>query len=288
MDNLLKSLVVKRLEQLRIEPNQNLGQHFLVDEQSLNLLTQSVSPNTTVIEIGAGVGQITQLLAKKAKKVFAIEIDRRYKPILSGIAGQHPNIEIIIADALKVNFEDIIGKDFKDVQIIANLPYHITEPVLHKIAKLPIKCSSLVVGKRLADAVQADESNPDFGQLSLLARTFFNVELIATLEKSKILPPPRTESAIIRLIPKKETELKSNARDYLLRKLFLTSKQGTFVKNVLKEGLIEFHSGKLLTQNQAREIIKNMGIPSTVLEKPFQQLNNSELAILSSALRLYS
>jgi 16S rRNA (adenine1518-N6/adenine1519-N6)-dimethyltransferase len=334
--NALKELVMERIWQLGIHPNENLGQHFLIDQASVDLLAQSVNPGNTVIEIGAGVGQLTEALAQRATKVISVEIDRRYEPVLTQITRQYPNVKVIFKDALALRFEDFIPKRREDtgVQIVANLPFHITEPFMHKIAGLPIENATLAVGERLVDAIQApNEESIAFGQLTLLAQTFFDTDVVAVIEKKKFYPVPRTDSAIIRLIPKEAHEFRSNRREFLLRRLFLTAKRSPLVKNALKEGLIEFaqvsemgtlskkeynhkqrrtvkvdlkrmvmdynHFGapqsgtpkpreteeRFLTQNQARAIIERMGIPDSVLDKPFQQLNNSEMGILSKALR---
>jgi len=336
-DNALRKLVMERIQKLGIHPDENLGQHFLVDGASVDLLAQSVNTGNTVIEIGAGVGQLTEALAQRATKVIAIEIDRRYEPVLIQIARQYSNVKIVFGDALAQRFEDFIPRRKEEacVQIVASLPFHITEPFLHKIAGLPIESATLAVGQKLMYAIQApNEENSAFGQLTLLTQTFFDTDVIATIEKKKFFPVPRTDSAIIRLTPKDEHELRSNRRDFLLRRLFVTAKRSPLVKNALKEGLIEFteisemgtlskkefnhkvrrivkadlkrmtreynhlrtekpelhEPGKIgegfLTQNQARAIIEKMGIPDAILDKPFQQLNNNELGVLSKALRL--
>ena len=292
--------LLKELKRLKISPHENLGQHSLIDKSVIDFLAQSVSPGNTVIEVGAGVGQLTEALAEKAGKVISIEIDRRYEPVLTQIAKQHPNIQIIFGDAIALNLQDLMPKqrDGERIQIVSNLPFHIAEPFLHKIAGLPIESATLVVGEKLARAIQAlNEESIDFGQLTLLAETFFDIDVISEVEKQKSFPVPRTDSAIIRLIPKEEYEFRSSRRDFLLRRLFLTAKRSPLAKNCLKEGLIEFERvrqmGTLskkehnqLTQNQTRAIIEKMGIPDDILDKPFEQLNNNELRLLSKALRL--
>lgn len=335
-NNQLLQVVKSRIKKLGIRPNENLGQNFLIDKAAIDLLAQSVNPGNTVIEVGAGVGQLTETLAKKANKVVSIEIDQRYEPILTDITRRHPNVQVIFGDAITLKLQDLMPKkrDGEGVQIVANLPFHITEPFLHKIVDLPIESVTLVVGQRLAFAIQASsEDSPDFGQLTLLAQTFFDIDVLSIVEKQKSFPVPRTDSAIIRLTPKEEHEFRSNREDFIFRRLFLTAKRSPLVKNCLKEGLIEFervkqmgtlskkehnhrlrsstrvelkrfveeynHSGgipstsqksageelKQLTQNQAREIIEKMGIPEAILNKPFEQLNNNELEVLSKALR---
>lgn len=246
-ENALRKLVMGRIQQLGIRPNENLGQHFLVDQASIDLLAQSVNPGNTVIEIGAGVGQLTEALAQKATKVIAVEIDRRYEPFLTRITQQYPNVEVIFGDAIALRLQDLMPKkrDSEGVQIVASLPFHITEPFLHKIAGLPIENATLAVGQKLVYAIQPpNEENAAFGQLTLLAQTFFDIDVLAIIEKQKFYPAPRTDSAIIRLTPKEEHEFRSNKRAFLLRKLFLTAKRSPLVKNCLKEGLIEFEQVK--------------------------------------------
>ena len=316
-DNALKKLVMERIQQLGIRPDENLGQHFLVDQASIDLFVQTVNLGNTVIEVGAGIGQLTEALAQRAKRVISIEIDRRYEPVLTQIARQHRNVNVIFEDVLALKFENFLPRQREDtgVQIVANLPFHITEPFMHKIAGLPIESATLAVGERLMYAIQAfNEENPAFGQLTLLSQTFFDVDIIAIIGKQKFFPVPRTDSTIIKLTPKREQVIRSNKWDFLLRRLFVTAKRNPLVKNALKEGLIEFaevgkmgalskteynHFGetrpkvtkhrdteeKFLTQNQARAIIEKMGLPPYILDKLFQQLNNSELGILSKALR---
>jgi 16S rRNA (adenine1518-N6/adenine1519-N6)-dimethyltransferase len=334
----IRDIVMGRLEILGIRPNENLGQHFLIDDAPIGLLVQAVSPNSTVIEIGAGVGQLTEALARKATRVISIEVDKRYEPVLTQVTKRNPNVQVIFGDAVALNLQSLIPEHEKEkgstgVQIVANLPFHITEPFLHKIAGLPIESATLVVGQRLAYAIQvSSEENVAFGRLTLLAQTFFDTDVVSIIEKQKSFPVPRTDLAIIRLTPKDKHEFRSNRRGFLLGKLFLTAKKSPLVKNALKESLIEFaetsemgtlskrkhhqrlrstvksnlkrmtteynHSGSIesfpqkptkgetreLTQNLARDIIGQMGIPETILNKPFGQLNNNELQVLSKAL----
>lgn len=285
---MLYELVTSRLDQIHIRPNEQLGQHFLVDKTSIDSLVEIVELGSLVIEVGPGVGQLTERLAEKASKVISVEIDERYKPILSGITREHRNIQVIYGDAISLDWRNLI-KDNKagtnGTQIVASLPYHITEPFLHKIAVLPIQDATLVVGNRLGRAVQAvDESDPEFSQRTLLVQTFFDAEILGEIKKQDFFPVPRTDSVIIRLTPKQEDYFKDSKRDYILRRLFLTSSHSPLVKNCIKEALIQF-DGASLTQNQARGIIASFGIAESVLNKSFEQLNNTELGILSRSLR---
>lgn len=284
-EDIVRKKVFERLKRAGVYPNENLGQHFLIDDAAIGVLTSSVTPGNTVIEVGAGVGQLTESLASVAGKIIAIEIDRRYKEILDQVTTGHSNVEVIYGDAIALKWPDFFPKrkDLSGVQIVSNLPYHISEPFLHVIMGLPLESATLIVGQRLARSMQVQsEEHPDFGKLSLLAQTFFDIDLVAQINKDKFFPVPRTDSTIIILIPKEETKLRVDKRAFILQKLFLTTRRNPLVKNSIKEGLVEFSQ---LTQNQARLIIENMSIPREILDKPFEQLNNNELRVLSKVLR---
>lgn len=327
-----KITVLKRLDSLGIKPNENLGQHFLVDDETIKVLQDMVIPGNTVIEVGSGVGQLTEALAGKASRVVTIELDRRYKPVLQEISSSHPNIEFLLADALTIPLENYISgnNEEPETQIVSSLPFHISEPFLHKIIGLPFYDIVLVVGDRLGYALTDKEG---VTKLSILARTFFETEIIMEVDKKKFYPIPRTNSVIVRLIPKTESDFRSDRKTFILRRLFLTAKSSPLVKNCIKEALIDFkeESGadtlskkelhrrnrrqtredlrgisqdynttsssqnvpneeeneivvNKLTQNEARNIINQMGIPEAILEKPLEQLNNEELKILYNSL----
>lgn len=323
-----------RLSEVGASPNKKIGQHSLVNQEAIDLLAQTVNPGSSVIEVGCGIGHVTEILAQIAAKVYGIEIDRRYRPLLDKLTDRFGNLSVTYGDALTVNFERLWGEDRQeDRQIVASLPYHITEPFMQKIAPLRLASTTLVVGRRYADSIAASVNSGYFGRLSILTSTFFDVEALATIGKDCFFPVPRTGSAMITLTPKEEYEFRSNRCDFLLSRLFATVRRSPLVKNALKEGLIEFaqisgmgvlskkehnhkvrrivkadlkrmideynHFGEVqpeaskpreteerfLTQKQARAIIDKMGIPDSILDKPFALLNNSELRTLYAALR---
>lgn len=327
--NAFRNLVLKRLDLIGINPNEALGQHFLTDRGTIDLLARQVSPGNTVIEIGAGVGQLTEALADRAAKVVTVEIDRRYEPVLQDIERKKPNVKVVFGDAIALGKD--LYKDAKDdTQIVASLPYHITEPFLHMIAPLPIESTTLVVGQRLVNEIQAQNpESVDFGKLTLLAQTFFDIEVLAEISKQSFYPAPRTESAIIKLTPKDIAEARNDKKGFILRRLFTTARRNPLVKNCIKEALIEYaevsqmrtlskkeHHTRIrtqvrtnlremasdynqygslsggeentnigiMTQNQARAIIERAMIPDGILGKPFEQLSNGELRVLSKGL----
>lgn len=284
---MLQELIINRLDKINAVPNEELGQHFLIDQTSIDELVASVHKDITVIEIGPGVGQLTEALARKAKKVVAIEIDSRYKLILTSVQQAYSNVEIIYEDALSTNWRKLIKEQGKQgVQIISSLPYQITEPFLHLISDLKIKDITLVIGQRLGRAIQAEnESDPNFTQRTLLVQTFFKAEVLRAIPKQNFTPVPRTDSVIVRLTPKSEDDFANDVHSFIFRRLFLTSSYSPLVKNCIKEALIKHSKSEKLTQTQSRAIIEELKIDKSILEKPFEQLSNSELALLSSAIR---
>jgi 16S rRNA (adenine1518-N6/adenine1519-N6)-dimethyltransferase len=317
-------VVQDRLEMLDIEQDENLGQHFLIDEQALKAMVNEATRYSAVIEVGAGVGQLTERLAQVSPQVIAIEIDQRFEPVLAELQTKYPHLSVVYADALACGLErrirDLQSQEM-EVQIIANLPYHITEPFMQRIAALGIPVS-LMVGERFSQAAtRQNPHSPEYTSLSLLCQSFFDVEIVERVPREAFLPEPRTESSIVRFTPKREAGIPVSKMDFIVQRLFLTANKSPLLKNVIKEALIAFSQeaektartkteshrydrrkvkqdlrrtvvlfnaaggledeeperGLVLSQNQAREIIAQLGIPDAILEKPFSQLNNIDI-----------
>lgn len=289
--NKIQTTVKKRLKALSVTPNEAIGQHFLIDETALNILLSAVQPNSDVIEIGSGVGHLTEALSKRAHSVVAIEIDQHYAPVLASIPSKSTNVSVVLQNVLGVDFKKFIFKS-KDrgheLQIIANLPFHIIEPFLHKIVNLPIMNAVLVTGKNFMRTIQAKPRDRNFGQTTLLVESFFDYQILSEVNKKGFFPVPRTDSIIVQLSPKPKEFIRINLKSFLIRRLFLTAKYGSKLKNSLKDGFIEFYEENkfgLLSQNQARLLVESLNVSDVILNKSFQQLNNQELNSLSEALK---
>ena len=260
-------------------PDTNIGQHFLINDQILELIASQIPHGGQVIEIGAGMGQLTnKLVSHPDNKVIALEIDTRFETYLSQIQQTHSNLEIIIGNALKFNYNN-----FDHPWLIGNIPYHITEPLLHKFIKAKVQGIVLLVGDSFAQEATAIETNSSkIGKLSILVHTFYKPEIIAMVNKKYFNPPPRTQSAILKLTPRLAADYQ-NKKLFLLRHLFLTAHFGTLLKNSLMAGLIKFENNKL-TKNEARKIISKFNVSDRILNKQFEQLNNEEYFSLFQSL----
>ncbi|MFA5895081.1 MAG: rRNA adenine dimethyltransferase family protein [Candidatus Shapirobacteria bacterium] len=260
-------------------PNTSIGQHFLINPRILNLIAAQVPENSDIIELGAGQGQLTEKLVKAAKNITAIEIDDRFFESLDGLTRPFPKLKVHIGDILKFDF-----KYYSLPWIVGNIPYHITEPLLHKLIKQPISGCILLVGDKFAyEATTVDPESKYFGKLSFLVNTFFVPEIISWVDRTEFNPPPRTKSALIRLTHRPEYDYESRGL-FLAKQLFLTASHSPLVKNALTEALIKFQSSPL-TKNEARKIISEMELPDSILYTSFEHLNNQNYQTLCRLLK---
>ncbi len=307
------SEILERLRQYDIYPNEGRGQHILIDPYWLGYIAGYASPDAHVIEIGAGPGNLTERIAAHADRVTAIEIDPQYEDILSDLSQQHTNVTVVMGDALSVDYETILTDRDQDIQVIANPPYHIAEPLLRILATLPMKDAVLTVGDRLSVTLrETDPSHPDFTRLSLLALGFFHVELLAEIPRNVFYPPPRTDSHLISLTPKGDEALASPAIR-IIQKLFLLADQtsvGNIIRTALQEGVTDqvYRSKQERNRHDRREtrrwlstLAQNPGspdalkqdgliysdpgsrlqIPDHILSSRFLALNNNDLQTLT-------
>lgn len=324
-----------KLEADGLHLSERLGQHFLIDQGAIDLFVGSILLGAKVIEVGSGIGHVTEALAQKASSVVGIEIDRRFLTALEDVKARNPNIRFIIKDALYVPFTSLIGRD-EETQIVANIPFHITEPFLQKLIDMPIANAVLIVGKDTSRELQESERSSTFGKMSLLGQTFFDIDVLAKLPKDSFYPQPRTEANMIVITPKGKTEIQGNSATYIFASLIRKAGKHGLVKNDIKQAIVEaqerissrtlskqeYHrktrsnvkkelrqlayeyreEGRspapedtadrayrslVLSQSQALGVIAKMGIPESILEKPFFRLDNQDVRALTVAVRSY-
>lgn len=178
----------------------SLGQNFLFDEHYLDKIVESgqIDENDTVLEIGPGLGVLTNRIAEKAKKVIAVEIDKHIAPILEDITPE--NVTVINDDILKTDIRAIIS-DEPSVKIIANLPYYITTPIIMKLLeeKLPITSIVIMIQKEVAQRLVAKPSTKDYGAITLAVNYYSNPEILFIVPPGAFIPAPKVDSAVVRL-----------------------------------------------------------------------------------------
>lgn len=193
-----------------LRAKKKFGQNFLTDVNVLYQIvdTADVNENDIVIEIGPGLGALTEQLAKKAKQVLAFEIDADMVAILNDTLMPYNNIEVIQNDILKVDLKkelkERFGSEDVAVKIVANLPYYITTPILLKLLKENINWQNIVVmmQKEMADRLDATVGTKDYGALTLTVGHFANVRTAIKVSAQSFNPSPRVDSAVVILTPK--------------------------------------------------------------------------------------
>lgn len=189
--------------------SKSLGQNFLIDQDVLDSIVDAVEidDETSVIEIGPGIGTLTQELAKKAEKVLAIELDDSLIPVLSETLANYKNIKVLHEDALKVDFKQLIQDEgLKKVKVAANLPYYVTTPIITKLFedKPGIESITVMIQKEVADRIAAGPGTKDYGALSLIVQYYAEVDTICIAPKECFIPQPKVESEVIRMSIREE------------------------------------------------------------------------------------
>ena len=186
--------------------SKSLGQNFIINPSVCPKMAKNsvTDENTCVIEIGPGIGVLTCELAKRAKKVVAIELDKRLLPVLKETLEEFDNVKVINADILKIDLHELIQKEFgenKDVVVCANLPYYITSPVIMKLLEehLPIQSVTVMVQKETAQRICADVGTRLSGAVTVAVHYYCQPELLFNVSAGSFMPAPKVDSAVIRL-----------------------------------------------------------------------------------------
>ena len=193
----------------KFRAKKSLGQNFLIDPEVINFIINKANSNDEILEIGAGLGFVTEGLVKNAKKVIALEIDKDAINILNKNLSQNSNFYLFEKDILKTNLSELPFENEK-IKVIANIPYYITSPILvHLLGEIDDLNNSnrtkideiiLMVQLEVANRLVACEksSNKEYGQLSILAQMYCDVEIIKKVPKNCFIPSPKVDSAIVR------------------------------------------------------------------------------------------
>ena len=195
--------------------SKSLGQNFLTDKHIIDKIIEEsyIEEDDLVIEIGPGIGVLTNEAAQCAGKVIAVEIDKNLIPILQETLGEHDNVEVINKDILKTNLNEVIeenriinGKELGAVRIIGNLPYYITTPIIMKILEDGVKANSITImmQKEVADRIKAEPGTKAYGALSVAVQYYCTVAHVVNAPKEVFVPNPKVDSTVIRLDIRKE------------------------------------------------------------------------------------
>lgn len=179
------------------------GQNFLIDGHVIDKIINAaeITKEDTVLEIGPGIGTMTQYLAEAAGRVYAVEIDRNLLPVLDETLADYDNVTVINDDILKVDIRALLGDDAENVKVVANLPYYITTPIIMGLFEnhIPAKSITVMVQKEVAQRMQAGPGSKDYGALSLAVQYYAEPYIVANVPPNCFMPRPGVGSAVIRL-----------------------------------------------------------------------------------------
>lgn len=262
----------------------NFGQNFLIDQHVIDKIISSsdITDDDIILEIGPGIGTLTQYLAKAAKKVIAVEIDNSLIPILKGVLSSFDNVEIINNDILKVDIWDIVNtnKD-KNIKVVANLPYYITTPIIMKLLeeRFPIKSITVMIQKEVAYRMNAKPDSKDYGALSLAVQYYSLPYIVANVPQNCFIPRPSVDSAVIKLNILSSPSINVNDEKLMFKliKIAFSQRRKTLLNclyNVGDFNLDKKEIAKLLNESGFDEnirgeklLLKDFAILSNELEK---------------------
>ncbi len=256
----------------------SLGQNFLIDPTVCPAMADAACDGETgVIEIGPGAGVLTAELAKRAKRVVSIELDERLRPVLAKTLAEFNNIELIFADAMKIDLKKVISEHFADckrVTVCANLPYYITSPIIMMLleSRLPIDSITVMVQKEAAERLCAVVGNRQSGAVTVAVRYYAESEILFSVPRESFLPSPNVDSSVIRLniCENPPIEVSDEKRFFRLVKACFAQRRKTLCNTV--SNTMGVSKEKLVSA------LDQIGLPPTVRG---EQLTMEQLAALS-------
>ncbi len=271
------------LERHKFVWQKKYGQNFLVDPAVLETIVAvaGITEEDLVLEIGPGIGTMTQYLCVYAREVVAVEIDRKLIPVLAETLQGYPNVEVIHQDILKVDIPKLVAErnGGKPIKIVANLPYYITTPILMKLLEKRVPCESItvMVQREVADRMQAGPGSKDYGALSLAVQYYAEPQVMASVSPKSFMPRPSVDSAVVRLDARSGPAVKVGDEQLLFQLIRASFNQR---RKTLANGLKNAEE-LAFSREEIEQAIVAIGKPLTVRG---ETLTLAEFAALSDAL----
>lgn len=259
------------LQKYHFNFQKKFGQNFLIDTNVLDKIIASaeITKEDCVLEIGPGIGTMTQYLAESAGEVVAVEIDKALIPILEDTLSAYDNVTIINEDILKVDINQIAQErnGGKPIKVVANLPYYITTPIIMGLfeSHVPLKSITIMVQKEVADRMQVGPGTKDYGALSLAVQYYAKPEIVANVPPNCFIPRPNVGSAVIRLTRYEESPVKVKDEKLMFALIRASFNQR---RKTLVNGLGNA-AGLQVTKEQVLNALEQMKLPATVRGETF-------------------
>ena len=262
--------------------SKGLGQNFLINPSVCPKIAEMGNANQDfgIIEIGTGFGTLTAELARRAKKVVAIEIDSRLIPVLDETLAEFDNIKIINQDFMETDLNKIISEEFSGmkVAVCANLPYYITSPVIMKLleSRVPVESITVMVQKEAGQRLCAEVGTRESGAITVAVNYYGTAKMLFNVSRGSFMPAPNVDSCVIRIDVNKNYLLEKNAEDFFFKivKCGFAQRRKTIAKSI--------SSQMNISKPEIQNILKNMSLSETART---EQLNMNQLIQLSENLR---
>lgn len=254
------------LQKYRFVFQKKYGQNFLVDTHVLEKIMDAaeITKEDCVVEIGPGIGTMTQYLAERAGTVVAVEIDRKLMPILEETLAAYDNVTVLNEDIIKVDLNHIVEEKNhgKPIKVVANLPYYITTPIIMSLFEnhVPLKSVTVMVQKEVAERMQAGPGTKNYGALSLAVQYYARPEVVANVPPNCFIPRPNVGSAVIRLTRYEEYPVTVRDENFLFALIRASFNQR---RKTLANSLANAHSLSL-TREQVAAALEKMQLSPTV------------------------
>jgi 16S rRNA (adenine1518-N6/adenine1519-N6)-dimethyltransferase len=254
------------LQKYNFNFQKKFGQNFLIDTTVLERIINAaeITKDDCVLEIGPGIGTMTQYLAERAGEVAAVEIDKALIPILEDTLSEYDNVTIINEDILKLDIAELVQRKNggRPIKVVANLPYYITTPIIMGLfeSHVPLKSITIMVQKEVADRMQVGPGTKDYGALSLAVQFYAKPEIVANVPPNCFIPRPNVGSAVIRLTRYDEPPVRVDDE----RKMFaLIRASFNQRRKTLVNGLVNAPNLNL-TKEHVSDTLEKMGLPATI------------------------
>lgn len=256
-----------------------LGQNFLIDGTVCPRMAEAAvcSPEDGVLEIGPGIGVLTAQLGLRAKKVVAVELDKRLLPVLEETLGEFDNIEVVNGDVLKLDLAKLIAEKFADckrVSVCANLPYYITSPVIMRLLeeRLPLSKIVVMVQKEAAERLCAAVGTREAGAVTVAVQYYAEAERLFSVDRHCFVPSPNVDSAVMRLSVREQPEF--SVKD---EKFFFKLVKSAFAQR-RKTAQNGISAGLGLPKEQVAEALEKIGLPKDIRAEKMTMADLSALA----------
>ena len=254
------------LQKYHFNFQKKFGQNFLIDTTVLDRIISSaeITKEDCVLEIGPGIGTMTQYLAERAGSVVAVEIDKALLPILEETLQDYDNVTVINDDILKVDINRLVEEKNggRPIKVVANLPYYITTPIIMGLfeSRVPLKSITIMVQKEVADRMQVGPGTKDYGALSLAVQYYAKPEIVANVPPNCFMPRPKVGSAVIKLTryEKPPVEVHDERLMFRLIRASFNQRRKTLVNGIKNSG--DFSLGK----EEIEKIFEKCGLPLNI------------------------